>query len=101
MKQFKNFGIKSPEVAISGEKIKIEKILNRQIEVHGFQIKKSKFPEKGNGECLYLQLKINGDFRVLFSGSANLIKLIREVKEEDFPFCATIVKDSNDRYEFT
>lgn len=101
MKQFKNFGIKSPEVTFSGEKIKIDKILNRQIEVHGFKIEKSKFPDTGKGDCLFLQIKFNGDFRMLFTGSVNLMKLIKEVKEEDFPFHATIVKDSSDRYEFT
>ena len=99
MNDFKTFGIKPAEQAFTGDKIKMERILNRKITVHHFRIERSKY-EKGNGDCLYMQITTDNAKRVVFSGSATLMDMIKKVPAEGFPFTTTIIKE-NDRYEFT
>lgn len=100
MNSFKQFNIKPEVKGLEGEKIKIEKLLNRDITVEAFRIEKSKYPKKGDEECLYLQVEFNKEKRVVFSGSSNLINMIRKVPEDGFPFTTAIAKE-NDRLEFT
>jgi len=96
---FKDFGIVVKSKGFEGDKIKIDRILNKQIVVENFKIEKSNF-EKGNGNCLHLQISIEGSKRVLFSGSKYLMEMIQEVPKDKLPFNTTIVKN-NDRLEFT
>lgn len=98
---FKSLGItpKLPESLI-GEKIRIEKILNREVIIEKYRIEPSKYPGKGNGQCLYLQLDIDNSKRVLFTGGTGLIDTIQRIPAESFPFRTTIIKD-NDRLIFT
>ena len=49
MKKFSELGIKPPEIGFIGEKIKISKILNREIIVQDFKIDKSKYPKNKSG----------------------------------------------------
>lgn len=84
---------------MTGDKIKIDRILNREIIVHDFKIEKSKY-EKGNGRCLYLQIEVNQTKHVVFTGSAGLIDAIEQVPKSSFPFSTTIVRE-NERFEFT
>lgn len=100
MKKFSELGIKHQTTAFTGDKIKIERILNCKIEVQAFRIVDSKFEGKGNGKCLHLQLKKDGEQRVLFTGSTILMQMIEQVKQEDFPFETTIVNE-NDCYLFS
>lgn len=99
MNSFKDFGIKPQSKSFEGEKIKIDRILNRTIEVHEYKIEDSKF-EKGNGKCLYMQIVVEGAKRVLFTGSVNLMDMIQQVPQEKFPFKTVIIKE-NERFEFT
>lgn len=101
MHEFKNFGIESVSPSFVGDKIKMTKVLNKKIVVHGFKLDKSKFTEKGNGNCLCLQVKVDNEDRIIFTGSSNLMLLIQKVPKENFPFSTTIIKDDNDRYQFT
>lgn len=96
MKQFKAFNIQPKRTVFLGEKIKIDRILNKEISVHAFTLAESKY--KGN--LLSLQIKVNGEFRVVFTGSKVLIDMITQVQQDDFPFTTTIVKE-NEFYEFT
>jgi hypothetical protein len=66
--------------------------------VHRFEIKPSK--QDAGGECLYLQIVVNNERRVLFTGSKYLIDAIKQVPAGNFPFSTTIIND-NDRYLFT
>lgn len=100
MNQFKDFGIKTQTKGLAGEKIKINKILNRQINVKDFKIECSKF-EKGNGKCLHIQIELEGEDRIIFTGSGALIEQIEMVPKDKFPFQTTIVRQMNDRFEFT
>lgn len=99
MGQFKDLGIMPEVKSFVGDKIKIERILNREIVVHAFKIENSKF-EKGNGKCLHLQIEFSGEKKVVFTGSAVLMNMIGKVPESEFPFSTTIVK-TNDHFEFT
>ena len=99
IKQFKDFGIKSESKNFSGEKIGVDQILNQQITVYDFLIVDSKFKDKGNGKCLHIQITYEDRKRVLFTGSVNLMDMIKRVDKSDFPFMATIKKD-NKRLEF-
>lgn len=99
MKDFKDFGIKPIQQGLIGDKIKMERILNKEITVFDYRIVDSKF-EKGNGKCLHLQIGVGDNKHVLFTGSTVLQETIERVPKSEFPFKATIVKE-NDRYEFT
>lgn len=101
MKQFKNFGITTETKAFIGDKIAINKLLNKQITVVDYKITGSKFSDKGNGKCLNLQIEIDGTKRVIFTGSTYLMQQIEQVPENDFPFTATIEMKDNDSYQFS
>lgn len=98
IKQFKDFGIKPVSKGFEGDKIKIGRIINREIVVVGYKIEDSKF--EGKGKCLYVQIEIDGDRRVFFTGSNTLMELIQQVPKANFPFKTTIIKE-NERFEFS
>ena len=95
MKSFKDLGIKPNVNAFIGEKIKIERILNKEIIVHDFEIKPSKF----DGEVLTLQIQVSEEKLIVFTGSKVLIDIVKRVPKSDFPFKTTIVKE-NEYFEF-
>jgi len=98
MKTFESLGIETHEQQhFAGEKIKMSKVLNRKIEVHKFKIEPSKF-NKGN--CLFIQITLNGTQHILFTGSIYLIETIQKVPKDSFPFTTTIIED-NERFKFT
>lgn len=100
MNEFKNFNIKPETKSFEGDKIKVDKILNRKITVLAFKIEDSKFKEKGNGKCLYIQIEFDQDKRILFTGSTYLMDMIQKVPSDKFPFTTTIQK-LNEHLEFT
>ena len=99
MNQFKDFGIKPKQQSMVGDKIKIDRIINRQLAVHDYRIENSKY---GNGgmKCLYMQISIGETKYVVFTGSITLIDLIQQIPKDKFPFSTTIIKD-NDRFIFS
>lgn len=99
MKEFKNMGIKPASTHFTGDKIKIDRILNREIVVENYRIEPSKYKEVG-GRCLQMQIRVEEEQRVVFTGSKVLIELIEQVEKADFPFKTTIVKEQ-ERFEFT
>lgn len=99
MTNFSDLGIKSEVKSFEGDKIKIDRILNKTIVVEAYKIEQSKF-EKGSGKCLHIQIQVDGNKRVLFTGSSNLMDVIQRVPTNKFPFNTTIVKE-NERFEFT
>ena len=101
MNKFKDMNIQAPQKGFEGDKIKISKVLNREIEVHNFKIEASKcFSHKGSGKCLTIQIKIGEAKHIVFTSSICLIDTIQQVPKEAFPFTATIVEE-NERYMFT
>lgn len=100
MNSFKDFGITSQNLGFEGEKIKIDRILNKPIIVEAYKKGESNFKEKGSGKLLTLQIIVDNNKRVLFTGSTNLMEMIERVPKDKFPFMTTIIKE-NERFEFT
>ena len=99
MKKFSELGVGKPKLTnMRGDRIQIDKVLNREIEVLSFTIEPSKKYERG--QLLTIQIKLNDEFRVIFTGSKGLISQISEISKEDFPFKATIIKEDG-VYEFS
>ena len=99
MQTFKDLKIqRTAQQGFIGNKIKMHQLLNRPIVVHSYKIEKSKF--EGKGDCLHMQVEVDNAKRVVFASGVNLMHDMRQMREENFPFQTTIVKD-NERYEFT
>lgn len=97
MKKFSDFNIAISTNTFIGDKVRISKILNKKITVHAFKLGPSKHFKN---ECLQLQIEVNGNKHVCFSGSTKLIEQIQQVPKSGFPFEATI-EDDNGMYLFT
>jgi hypothetical protein len=103
MYKFSQFDIKPIEREFEGDKIRMEKILNREIIIHDFKIEDSKikeFKEKGNEKCLYLQIAYKNEMYIIFTSSGSLMQVIQQIPRDKFPFTTTIIKE-NQRFEFT
>jgi len=100
MIEFKDLGIKNEVRGFEGEKIKIDRILNRQIKVIEYKIADSKFAKQNSDKCLQLQIEVDNLKRVVFTGSVILRDMIQKVPSDKFPFMTTIVRE-NERLQFT
>jgi hypothetical protein len=62
--------------SLSGDKVRIDDILNKPIIITGFQISSSKYRDKGSGYCIKVQFYAADDTtetrKVFFSGSSVL-----------------------------
>jgi len=58
VKRFSDFSHEQP--ALDGIKIRLDDIINQEIEVTGFRINKSKYTKNESGNCLMLQFILNG-----------------------------------------
>lgn len=76
----------------------VDDVLNIEIAVLGFEIKDS--TKKAGTKYLTLQIEVNENKRVVFTGSKNLSYQISQVPKEKFPFKTTIKKNDK-RLEFT
>lgn len=65
IKKFSQLGIRLINNGFEGEKIKIERVLNREVIIHDFKIEPSKFPDK-NEKCLHMQISVDNQKRVIF-----------------------------------
>lgn len=99
MKSFADLNITKSQ-RLQGDKIKISKVLNRQIIVHSYKVEPSKYEKNKSGCCLYLQIELDGIRHVIFTGSDVLIEQIKQVPESEFPFSTTICK-TQEYFEFT
>ena len=98
MKSFKDFNIQRSEIQkFTGDKMKMSKIINKEISVLDFKLEKSKFNEDPR---LCIQFAINDTKYIVFTQAKNLIDNIQQVRKEDFPFTTTIV-EQDDWFEFT
>ncbi len=95
-KKFRDFGIEAKVQSFTGDKIKIAKILNREITILDYLIEPGKFSDKR----LRLQLEYLKTKYILFSSSKALMEMIERVKREDFPFETTII-ETNEQYLFS
>ncbi|PTN08035.1 reverse transcriptase (RNA-dependent DNA polymerase) [Mangrovibacterium marinum] len=100
MKLFSELGITVDSAPMSGEKIKINRVVNKEIEVVDYELNESKYNESAHRKCLKLQVRYEGELRVIFTGSNMLIKAIQQVNKAMLPFKTVIVEQSG-FYQFT
>jgi len=98
MKKFSDLGI-TIETPMTGDKIKLSKVLNRLFVLLDFHISDSKFQKGKSEKCLKLQIEIDGEKRIIFSGSSILMNQIGQMNKTDLPVECTIVQVS-EHYEF-
>lgn len=81
------------KLPMPGTKVRLDKILNREILVTDFRVTKSK--HHPGQDCLQIQFFVDNDVFIAFTGSSVLMDQITSVGE-NIPFRATVVKI--DRY---
>lgn len=96
---FASLGIKTVPSVLIGEKIKIDDVLEKEIEIVNFRIEVSKYPKNKTGKCLHMQIVLNGENRVVFTGSDILIEVMQQVSMEMLPITTKIKKEDN-HFEF-
>lgn len=89
MKRFSDFA-KEP-VALEGDKIKLDDLVNREVVITGFNVKKSQYGKNISGKYLTLQVRVDDATKICFTGSDVLIGQIEKYQDE-IPFVATIRK---------
>lgn len=103
LKSFKDLKIdrtkQEPSSRLVGEKININKILNKTIVVHDFEIKDSL--HYANTKCLYLQIEVGSTKRVVFTSAKKMIMDIQQIAQEDFPFETTIEELETNHFVFS
>ena len=84
--------IRKTPAKLDGSKLHIDKILNCNIRITGYEISESKY----KGECLTIQylIQVGDDWEkhISFTGSEALISVFKETSLEDYPVEAMIVK---------
>lgn len=99
MNAFKDLGINTHVENFAGDKVKISKILNRDIVITNYRIQPSKYPKNKSGKCLHLQIEIDGEKKVIFTGSDVLIHTMEQVKKESLPIACQIIQEG-ESFEF-
>lgn len=95
-KNFSDFNIITKR-SFEGAKLYPEDLLSEPIIVHYYEVRPSK---KNDGtECLYAQITLNNEKRLLWSSSVFLIDAIRKIPDNGFPFGSKIIK-VNRHFEF-
>lgn len=94
MKRFSDFA--TGDTAITGDKIKLDSILGKEIVIKGYKISNSRY---NDGKLLTLQFELEGKEYIVFTGSSVLIEQIEKYKNE-IPFMTKIEK-VNKFYSFT
>jgi hypothetical protein len=89
LKRFTDFA--QEQAPLDGDKIRLDTILNQEILVTGYSIKKSRYDKNSSGKCLTIQFEINGERRVVFTGSDVLIEQFQRYGEQ-IPFLTVIKK---------
>ena len=92
-KRFSDFAEESSP--LDGDKIRLDDVLNIEVRVIGYNIRRSKYEKNRSGKCLLMQIEHDGQHRVIFTGSDVLIEQMEKYGAE-VPFATTIKKI--DRY---
>jgi len=85
LKRFADFA--QEEGPLDGEKVKLDLILNIEIMITGYKIKKSKYGASNSGNCLTVQFEQDGKHKIFFTGSEVLMQQFEKYGEE-IPFSA-------------
>ena len=76
---------------LDGDKVKLKDILNKEITVTGYKIKKSNYTKTSGDQYLTLQFETNGEKKIFFTGSGILIEQIEKYTDK-IPFITTVIK---------
>jgi len=96
-KRFSDFATEPP--VLDGDKVRLDTILNREIEIVGYRVGDSSYSKNKSGKYLTLQINIENKVKIVFTGSDVLIKQVEKYADE-IPFSATI-KKINRYYTFS
>lgn len=96
MKNFNEFAIEPTKKGFSGDKIRMDRVLNVQIVIHDYKVEPSKY----EGDRLDMQIEKDKILYVLWTSSKVLLEMIKKVPKDEFPFQTTIVKN-NERFIFS
>jgi len=94
MNKFSEFADTSISPVMDGKKLSLDDILDKEILVLRYRIKKSKFTEAKNPDCLTVQFAYPENEAVhfvFFSGSSVLMQQLEKYQDK-LPFSATIKK---------
>ncbi len=97
MKRFCDFA--TDQVALDGDKVRLDDILNEPIIVTGYRVRKSRFSKNESGEYLTLQFEREGRKCIVFTGSDVLIGQVKKYAHE-IPF-ETAIKKISRYYTFS
>ena len=101
MNNFKDFNIKpEPKAIITGDKIKIKRVVGIPIHILFYKIVPSDYADKGNGLRLDMQIEMDGTKYLLRTSSVQLQDMIKKVPESGFPVKTTIEPDG-ESFKFT
>jgi hypothetical protein len=101
MNRFADFNIQCEQGLFEGKKINFADLFNVPIVVRDFKIEESKFEGKNkSNKRLQLSIVFNKENCIAFSGSDNLMEMIKKVPKKCFPF-ETIIRKKEKRFEFT
>ena len=100
-----NFSNLTTKTVLTGDKVRIDDLLNKQIVVCNYHVSTSKFKDKSNEFCVKVQFYNTEDGsktkKVFFSGSGVLkeqldeVKVVLEKNGQPFLFKATVKKCGN------
>ena len=94
MNKFSDFADTSISPVMDGKKLSLDDILDKEILVLRYRIKKSKFSEAKNPDCLTVRFAYPENEQahfVFFSGSSVLMQQLEKYQDK-LPFSATIKK---------
>jgi hypothetical protein len=94
MNKFSEFADTSVSPVMDGKKLSLDDILDKEIVVLRYKVKKSKFADAKNPECLTVQFAYpekEDEHFVFFSGSSVLTQQLEKYKDM-LPFTSTIKK---------
>ena len=94
MNKFSEFADTTVSPVMDGKKVSLDDILEKEIIVLRYRVKKTKFSEAKNPDCLTVQFvyPVNEEAHfVFFSGSSVLMQQLEKYKDK-LPFSATIKK---------
>ena len=94
MNKFSEFADTSISPIMDGKKMSLDEILDKEIVVLRYKIKKTKFSEAKNPDCLTVQFSYPENeaiHYIFFSGSSVLMQQLEKYKDK-LPFVATIKK---------
>jgi hypothetical protein len=100
MKSFKELNIQAAPKPFSGKRYDVERLIGQEIIISAFKIGPSKFPKKGNGMRLDMQITVDGEERITWTSGVALQEQILQVPEAEFPFKTTMIR-ANGRFEFS